>query len=110
LATGLLLVPLVDIREALDMETVVDRVSQIVVARLNIDPSRVTETARFDTDLGATSLDMVEMIMSLEDEFKIEINDSAAEKFRTVGDVMAFIRSKAPSTPPPPTVASAPRP
>ena len=93
----------------LDMDTVADRVSEIVVARLSIDPRRITEAARFDTDLGATSLDMVEMIMSLEDEFKIEISDSAAEKFQTVGDVMAFIRSKAPS-PPPPTTASPPIP
>jgi acyl carrier protein len=92
------------------MNTVVDRVSRIVVARLNIDPSRITDRARFDTDLGATSLDMVELIMSLEDEFKIEISDSAAEKFHTVGDVMAFIRSKTPSPSAPAPSAEPPRP
>ena len=77
------------------MEDVAERVRRIAAARLSIDVDGVTHEARFDDDLHATSLDMVELIMSLEDEFRIEISDSDAEKVRTVGDVTALIKSRA---------------
>jgi len=79
------------------MSDINDRISNVVVSRLHIEPDRVTEAANFVDDLAATSLDFVETIMSLEDEFGVEISDRDAEKLRTVGDVVALIRSKVPA-------------
>ena len=73
---------------------IANRVSNVIVARLRIDPDRITEVANFNADLRATSLDMVETIMSLEDEFGIEISDRDAETLETVGDVIALVRTK----------------
>ena len=73
---------------------IADRVSSVVVARLHVHGDRIAEAATFEGDLGATSLDMVEVIMSLEDEFRIEISDRDSEGLRTVGDVLALIRTK----------------
>jgi acyl carrier protein len=81
----------------LTMSDINDRISNVVVSRLHIEPDRVTEAANFVDDLAATSLDFVETIMSLEDEFGVEISDRDAEKLRTVGDVVALIRSKVPA-------------
>ncbi len=77
------------------MTSIADRVSTVVAFRLHIDPSRITPAASFTDDLALTSLDMVETIMSLEDEFSVEISDRDAEKLRTVGDVVALINAKA---------------
>jgi len=77
------------------MKTIAERVRRLVAARLSIDAGKAGDEARFDGDLHATSLDMVELIMSLEDEFGIEIADSDAEKVSTVGDVVALIERKA---------------
>jgi acyl carrier protein len=79
------------------MSDITDRISNVVVSRLHIEPDRVTEAANFVDDLAATSLDFVETIMSLEDEFGVEISDRDAEKLRTVGDVVALIRTKVPA-------------
>ena len=79
------------------MSDINDRISNVVVSRLHIEPDRVTEAANFVDDLAATSLDFVETIMSLEDEFGVEISDRDAEKLRTVGDVVALIRTKVPA-------------
>jgi acyl carrier protein len=76
------------------MSDIADRVSNVVVSKLHIPASRVTQAASFITDFAATSLDVVETIMSLEDEFGIEISDRDAEKLQTVGDVIALIRTK----------------
>jgi acyl carrier protein len=81
----------------LTMSDITDRISNVVVSRLHIEPDRVTEAANFVDDLAATSLDFVETIMSLEDEFGVEISDRDAEKLRTVGDVVALIRTKVPA-------------
>lgn len=73
---------------------ITDRVTSVLAARLHIEGDRIAEAATFDGDLGATSLDMVEVIMSLEDEFRIEISDRDSEGLSTVGDVVALIRAK----------------
>jgi acyl carrier protein len=73
---------------------IADRVSSVLAARLHVHDDRIAEATTFEGDLGATSLDMVEVIMSLEDEFRIEISDRDSEGLRTVGDVLALIRTK----------------
>lgn len=73
---------------------IADRINSVLVAKLCIDADRIAEASRLEVDLGATSLDLVETIMSLEDEFEIEISDRDAETLHTVGDVMALIREK----------------
>jgi acyl carrier protein len=70
------------------------RVSNVLVARLGISPNKVAKVASIEADLGATSVDMVETIMSLEDEFGIEISDRDAETLQTVGDVIALVKKK----------------
>lgn len=71
-----------------------ERVQQLIVRELNVEESKVTEDATFDGDLKADSLDIVELIMALEDEFQITITDEEAEKIRTVGDAVRFLESK----------------
>lgn len=70
---------------------VFDGVKKIVVDRLSVDEDKVTLEATFKDDLGADSLDIVELIMELEDEFDLEISDEDAEKIATVGDVVTYI-------------------
>ncbi|MBA4544030.1 MULTISPECIES: acyl carrier protein [Thermoactinomyces] len=73
------------------MADTLERVKKIVVERLNVDPSEVTMEASIKDDLGADSLDVVDLIMELEDEFDMEISDEEAEKISTVGDVVDYI-------------------
>ncbi|MGA8943552.1 MAG: acyl carrier protein [Thermoactinomyces sp.] len=68
-----------------------ERVKKIIVESLNVDPSEVTMEANIKEDLGADSLDVVDLIMELEDEFDMEISDEEAEKITTVGDVIEYI-------------------
>ena len=77
------------------MSDIQNRVKKIVVEHLGIDESKVVETASFIDDLGADSLDTVELVMAFEEEFGSEISDSEAEKILTVGDAIKFIESKA---------------
>ena len=73
------------------MANIAEDVKAIIVEKLGVDPSEVTETASFTNDLGADSLDIVELIMAFEEEFGIEIPDEAAEKIKTVQDVVSYI-------------------
>lgn len=74
------------------MSTVAERVKKIVIESLKIDdPSKVTENSSIADDLGADSLDTVELIMELQDEFGCEIPDEDAEKLSTIGDVIAYV-------------------
>lgn len=73
------------------MSDVLSRVSKMVVEHLDVEEDKVTETANFIEDLGADSLDNVELVMAFEEEFDIEIPDDAAETIQTVGDAVRFI-------------------
>ena len=77
------------------MSEIQDQVKKIVVDHLGIDESKVTEESSFIDDLGADSLDTVELVMAFEEEFGSEISDSDAEKILTVGDAVKFIENKA---------------
>ncbi|MBE7412055.1 MAG: acyl carrier protein [Leptospiraceae bacterium] len=68
-----------------------EKIKAIIVEQLGVDESEVTPEAHFIDDLGADSLDTVELVMALEEEFGIEISDEDAEKIQTVGDVAKFI-------------------
>jgi len=68
-----------------------DEVKEVIVEQLNVSPDEVKPEAKFVEDLGADSLDVVEMIMALEEKFEIEIPDSEAEKIQTVQDVVNYI-------------------
>ncbi|NLG86540.1 MAG: acyl carrier protein [Firmicutes bacterium] len=70
-----------------------DRVKEIIVDQLGVDEDKVTLEASFVDDLGADSLDVVELVMALEEEFEIEIPDEDAEKIATVGDALEYIKA-----------------
>ena len=72
-------------------KSIKDRVQAIVVEQLGVKPEQITPEAKFIEDLGADSLDTVELVMGLEEEFGNEIPDEEAEKLITVGDVISFI-------------------
>jgi acyl carrier protein len=69
-----------------------EQVKEVIVEQLNVAPEEVKPEAKFVEDLGADSLDVVEMIMALEEKFEIEIPDSEAEKIQTVQDVVDYIQ------------------
>jgi acyl carrier protein len=73
------------------MSETADRVKKIVVEHLGVEPDKVTEDASFIDDLGADSLDIVELVMAFEEEFGVEIPDDAAEKITTVRDAIDYI-------------------
>ncbi|MBR2435249.1 MAG: acyl carrier protein [Lentisphaeria bacterium] len=75
------------------MSTIADKVKEIVVKQLAVAEDQVTEEARFIEDLNADSLDQVELIMALEEEFNAEIPDEEAERLKTVGDAIKFIEA-----------------
>jgi len=75
------------------MSDVLERVTSIIVDRLGVDAEKVVLEASFKEDLNADSLDVVELIMELEDEFNLEISDEDAEKITTVGEVVNYIQS-----------------
>lgn len=77
-----------------NLATVIERVTKVVVDRLGVDESEVKLEASFRDDLGADSLDVVELVMELEEEFDMQIDDEDAEKIATVGDAVSFIESK----------------
>ena len=73
---------------------VADKVKKMVVDHLGVEESKVNDEANFIDDLGADSLDTVELVMAFEEEFGSEISDTEAEKILTVGDAIKFIESK----------------
>ena len=73
-------------------EEIFEKIKNIIVEQLQVAETAVTEDASFIDDLGADSLDLVELIMALEEEFGIEIRDGDAEKVVTVGDVVSYIK------------------
>ena len=75
----------------INMSEVASKVQEIVVEHLGVEADKVVEGANFIDDLGADSLDTVELVMAFEEEFGIEIPDDAAEKIATVGDAVKFI-------------------
>ncbi len=77
------------------MSDTAERVKKIVVEHLGVEPEKVTEGANFIDDLGADSLDTVELVMAFEEEFNVEIPDDAAETIQTVGDAIKFLDKNA---------------
>ena len=77
---------------------VAEKITEIIVEQLGVKPEEVTPEASFIDDLGADSLDTVELVMALEEEFGIEIPDEEAEKIQTVGDAIKYIDSKTSQT------------
>lgn len=76
------------------MSDTAERVKKIVIDHLGVDAEKVTESASFIDDLGADSLDTVELVMAFEEEFGVEIPDDAAETILTVGDAIKFLDAK----------------
>lgn len=77
------------------MSDVAERVKKIVIEHLSVDAEKVVEAANFIDDLGADSLDTVELVMAFEEEFGVEIPDDAAETIQTVGDAVKFLEKNA---------------
>jgi len=77
------------------MSDIAERVKKIVIEHLGVDADKVTESASFIDDLGADSLDTVELVMAFEEEFGTEIPDDAAETIQTVGDAVGFLTKAA---------------
>jgi acyl carrier protein len=76
-----------------DFMSIEKRVKEIIVEQLGVNESEVTPEAKFVDDLGADSLDLVELVMALEEEYNMEISDEDAEKILTVGDTIEYIQS-----------------
>ncbi|MDX2206984.1 MAG: acyl carrier protein [Gemmatimonadales bacterium] len=76
------------------MSEVAEKVKNIIVEELGVEREKLTDGASFMEDLGADSLDTVELVMAFEKEFDIDIPDEDAEKMRTVGDALAYLREK----------------
>jgi len=77
------------------MDVSQDKIKQIIADQLGVKKEEVTDNAKFVDDLGADSLDTVELVMALEEEFGVEIPDEEAEKLLTVGDALRYIEEKA---------------
>jgi acyl carrier protein len=80
--------------EGTKLSTTLERVRKVVVDRLKVSPDEVTEEASFVEDLGADSLDVVDLVIGFEDEFEIQIPDEEAEKIQTVKQAVEYIENK----------------
>jgi acyl carrier protein len=76
-------------------KSIEEKVKDIIVEQLGVNPEQVTPTASFIEDLGADSLDIAELVMAFEEEFSVEVPDEDAEKLQTVGDVIKYIEERA---------------
>ena len=76
-------------------KSIEQRVKDIIVEQLGVNADQVTPEAKFIEDLGADSLDIVELVMAFEEEFSVEVPDEDAEKLQTVGDVIKYIQERA---------------
>ena len=76
-------------------KSIEEKVKDIIVEQLGVNPEQVTPTASFIEDLGADSLDIVELVMAFEEEFSVEVPDEDVEKLQTVGDVNKYIEERA---------------
>ena len=76
-------------------KSIEEKVKDIIVEQLGVNPEQVTTSASFIEDLGADSLDTVELVMAFEEEFSVEVPDEDSEKLQTVGDVVKYIEDKA---------------
>jgi acyl carrier protein len=76
-------------------KSIEEKVKDIIVEQLGVNPEQVTSQASFIEDLGADSLDIVELVMAFEEEFSVEVPDEDAEKLQTVGDVIKYIEERA---------------
>ncbi|MBQ4593699.1 MAG: acyl carrier protein [Akkermansia sp.] len=74
-------------------DNIEEKVKKIIVDQLGVDPDKVTSTAKFIDDLGADSLDTVELVMAFEEEFSVEVPDEDAEKLKSVEDVVNYIKA-----------------
>ncbi|WP_018291358.1 acyl carrier protein [Verrucomicrobium sp. 3C] len=74
-----------------EKKSIEERVKEMIVEQLGVNPEQVTPKAKFIEDLGADSLDTVELVMAFEEEFNVEVPDEEAEKLQTVGDVVRYI-------------------
>ena len=79
----------------MDREEILDKVKSVIVDQLTVEEDDVTEEASFVDDLGADSLDIVELVMALEEEFGISIPDEEAENIKSVGDAVSYIEANA---------------
>ena len=79
---------------AMSEKSISEKVKDIIVEQLGVNPEQVTDTASFIEDLGADSLDTVELVMAFEEEFGVEVPDEDAEKLQTVGNVVDYIEKK----------------
>lgn len=76
------------------MESIADQVKGIIIEQLGVKPEQIVPTARFIEDLGADSLDSVELVMAIEEAFDIEISDEDTEKMQTVAQVIAYVEGR----------------
>ena len=81
--------------QAMSEKSIEEKVKDIIVEQLGVNPEQVTQNASFIEDLGADSLDTVELVMAFEEEFSVEVPDEDAEKLQSVGDVIKYIEEKA---------------
>ena len=82
-------------RDLMSEKSIEEKVKEIIVEQLGVNPEQVTPNASFIEDLGADSLDTVELVMAFEEEFSVEVPDEDAEKLQTVGDVIRYIEERA---------------
>ena len=85
----------IPLKQPIMADNIQDKVRDIIVEQLGVNPEQVTQEAKFIEDLGADSLDTVELVMAFEEEFGIDVPDEEAEKLQSVGDVVRYVEENA---------------